>query len=90
MHLVHLGHALEPVDGDEIPATLAVVGTGTSRDGEALVVGVAPSGGDAWLAALAVATRIEGFAGSVIAIAPSWPVAARRRETLGIVSRAGA
>jgi hypothetical protein len=71
--------ALEPVDGDEIPATLAVVGTGTSRDGEALVVGVAPSGGDAWLAALAVATRIEGFSGSVIAIAPSWPVAARRR-----------
>ena len=71
--------ALEPVDGDEIPATLAVVGTGTSRDGEALVVGVAPSGGDAWLAALAVATRIEGFSGSVIAIAPSWSVAARRR-----------
>lgn len=71
--------SLEPADGDEIPSTLAVVGTGTSRDGEALVVGVAPAGGDAWLAALAVATRVEGFAGSVIAIAPSWSIAARRR-----------
>jgi len=71
--------ALEPAGGDEVPAKLAAVGTGTSRDGEALVVGVAPQGGDAWLAALAAATRIAGFRGAVLAIAPSWPLAARRR-----------
>jgi hypothetical protein len=71
--------ALEPVSGDDVPARLGVAGTGTSRDGEALVVGVAPQGGDAWLAALAVATRIEGFRGTALAIAPSWSLAARRR-----------
>jgi hypothetical protein len=71
--------ALEPAGGDDVPATLAVAGTGTSRDGEPLVVGVAPSGGDAWLAALAVATRLDGFAGTAFAIAPSWSLAARRR-----------
>jgi hypothetical protein len=71
--------ALEPAGADEVPATFAVVGTGTSRDGEALVVGVAPQGGDAWLAALAVATRTEGFRGRALAIAPSWSLGARRR-----------
>ena len=49
---------LEPAGGDDVPATLGVVGIGTARDGERLVVGVAPDGGDAWLAALAVATRL--------------------------------
>jgi hypothetical protein len=74
--------ALEPAGGDDVPATLAVVGTGTARDGEELVVGVARNGGDAWLAAIAVATRLaasEGFSGTALAIAPSWPLAARRR-----------
>jgi hypothetical protein len=71
--------ALEPIGADEVPATLAVVGSGTSREGETLVVGIAPSGGEAWLAALAVATRLDGFDGTAIAIAPSWPLAARRR-----------
>ena len=74
--------ALEPAGGDDVPATLGVVGTGTARDGERLVVGVAPEGGDAWLAALAVATRLaasDGFAGSALAIATRWPLAARRR-----------
>ncbi|MBS1107322.1 MAG: hypothetical protein H6Q91_2824, partial [Deltaproteobacteria bacterium] len=74
--------ALEPAGGDDVPATLAVVGTGAARDGERLVVGVAPEGGDAWLAALAVATRLaasDGFAGTAVAIATRWPLAARRR-----------
>jgi hypothetical protein len=75
--------ALEPVEGGEVPATLAVVGTGVSRDGERLVVGVSPaSGGDAWLAALAVAARRvqeEGFDGAVYAVSGSWSLAARRR-----------
>jgi hypothetical protein len=74
--------ALEPVT-DEQTAPLAAVGTGVSRDGEPLVVGVSPtSGGDAWLAALAVAARRleeEGEASSVLALSPSWPLAARRR-----------
>jgi len=71
--------ALEPAGGDEVPASLAVAATGTSRDGERLVVGIAPQGGDAWLAALVVATRLEGFRGTALAIAPSWSLAARRR-----------
>ncbi len=74
--------ALEPAGGDDVPAALAVVGTGTARDGEQLVVGVAQDGGDAWLAAVAVATRLaasDGFRGTALAIAPNWPLAARRR-----------
>ncbi|HEY8493066.1 MAG TPA: hypothetical protein VIN04_04185, partial [Myxococcota bacterium] len=75
--------ALDPVASDELPAALAAVGTGTSREGERLVVGVSPaSGGDAWLAALAVATRLvqeEGFDGAVYAVSGSWPLSARRR-----------
>jgi hypothetical protein len=74
--------ALEPAGGDDVPATLGVVGTGVARDGERLVVGVAPDGGDAWLAALAVATRLaasDGFTGTALAIATRWPLAARRR-----------
>ncbi len=74
--------SLEPAGGDDVPAALAVVGTGTARDGEQLVVGVARDGGDAWLAAIAVATRLaasDGFTGTALAIAPSWPLAARRR-----------
>src|SRR5690606_20929967 len=58
-------------------------GTGTSREGEPLVVGVSPgSGGDAWLGALAVAARLaedEGFAGAVYAVSGSWSLSARRR-----------
>ena len=74
--------ALEPAAGDDVPAALAAVGTGTARDGGQLVVGVARDGGDAWLGAIAVATRLaatDGFAGTVFAIAPNWPLAARRR-----------
>jgi hypothetical protein len=72
--------ALEPAG--EIPATLAAVGTGTSPQGERLVVSVARDGGDAWLGALAVATQLaetEGFEGTAFAIARHWPLAARRR-----------
>jgi hypothetical protein len=74
--------ALEAAGGDDVPAALAAVGTGTARDGGQLVVGVARDGGDAWLGAIAVAARLaatDGFAGTVFAIAPSWPLAARRR-----------
>jgi hypothetical protein len=75
--------ALEPVETGEVPASLAVVGTGTSRDGERLVVGVSPgSGGDAWLGALAVAARLaqeEAFDGAVYAVSGSWSLSARRR-----------
>jgi len=82
--------ALEPVQTGEVPASMAAVGTGVSRDGERLVVGVSPaSGGDAWLAALAVAARLvqdEGFDGAVYAVSGSWSLSARRR--LGLL-RAG-
>ena len=82
--------ALEPVDADEVPAAFAAMGVGTSREDEPLLVACSPeSGGDAWLAALAVAARLveeRGFAGVAYAVSPSWPLAARRR--LGLL-RAG-
>lgn len=75
--------SLVPVESGEVPASLAAVGTGVSRDGERLVVGVSPaSGGDAWLGAIAVAARLvqqDGFDGSVYAVSGSWSLAARRR-----------
>lgn len=75
--------ALEPIETGEVPAGLAAVGTGVSRDGERIVVGVSPaSGGDAWLGAIAVAARLveqDGFDGSVYAVSGSWSLAARRR-----------
>lgn len=75
--------ALEPIETGEVPAGLAVVGTGLSRDGERIVVGVSPaSGGDAWLGAIAVAARLveqDAFDGSVYAVSGSWSLAARRR-----------
>ena len=83
--------ALEPLALDEVPGPLAAVGVGTARDGERLLVATSPaSGGDAWLAAVAVAARLveeEGFGGVAYAVSSSWPLAARRR--LGLL-RAGA
>jgi hypothetical protein len=77
---------LEPVEGDEVPAALAAVGTGITRDGDRVIVGVSPrSGADAWLGAVAVALRRRaeaGFDGLVMAVSPSWPLAARRRLSL--------
>jgi hypothetical protein len=79
---------LEPLKVADIPASFAVVATGTSEDGRRLVVGFSPRvGGDAALAAVAVAQRLvaeEGFEGEAIAIAPQWTIASRRRlEALG-------
>ena len=82
--------ALEPADADEVPGALAAVGAGTSREGEPLIVATSPAGGDAWLAAVAVGARLveeEGFAGVAYAVAPSWPLAARRR--LGLLRPGG-
>jgi hypothetical protein len=78
--------ALEPIATGEVPAALAAVGTGTSPEGEPVVVAVSPlSGGDAWLAAVAVTARLaleEGLAADAYAVSPSWPLAARRRLAL--------
>jgi len=75
--------ALAPLETDEVPGALAAVGRGASREGEPLVVASSPgSGGDAWLAAVAVAARLveeEGFRGVAYAVSSSWPLAARRR-----------
>ena len=75
--------ALEPVVEDDLPASFAVVGRGQDESGTARLVGFAPGcGGDAALAALAVGRRLaeaEGFAGEVIAVAPQWDGASRRR-----------
>jgi len=75
--------ALEALAAEEVSGGLAAIGVGTARDGEPLLVATSPaSGGDAWLAAVAVGARLgeeEGFSGVVYAVSPSWPLAARRR-----------
>jgi hypothetical protein len=75
--------ALDPLPAGELPASLAAVGSGTARDGTPILVATSPvSGGDAWLAAVAVTARRvaeEGFPGTAYAVSPSWPLAARRR-----------
>ncbi len=92
---------LEPLEEPGVPDHFAAVGRGEAQDGTPLVVAFAPrSGGDAVLAALALASRVAaeadgsegtdesaptspatatGFAGEVIAVAPQWSTAARRR-----------
>ncbi|MCG8591003.1 MAG: hypothetical protein MJE66_17060 [Proteobacteria bacterium] len=79
--------SLEATQEPGVGADYAVLGTGTREAGEAVLVAVAPHrGGDALLAALAAATRRqaeEGFSGEVVAAAPQWSIAARRR--LGLV-----
>jgi hypothetical protein len=77
---------LEPVSADDLPASFAVVGSGEREGGEPVLVGFSPShGGDAMLAALAVAQRLaeeDGFEGEALAVAPQWSIAARRRLAL--------
>ena len=71
---------------DEVPASLALVGSGESETGERCLVAVSRSGGEALIAVLAVASRLaeqEGFRGTAVAVAPSWSLASRQR--LGLV-----
>lgn len=74
---------LEPASEDGVSAAFAALGLGTGGDGRRLAVASSPhDGGDAWLAGLALATRLaqqEGFAGDVWVSSPRWPAAARRR-----------
>ena len=75
--------ALEPVEDAEVPASFAALGRGESADGTPLVLAFSPRhGGDAALAALALAAREEGFAGEAVAVAQQWTIAARRRLAL--------
>jgi hypothetical protein len=74
--------ALARIEADDAPTSLAVIGSGTTAEGERALVAVGRSGGDALLAGLAVATRLaaeEGFAGTLHVVAPAWGVASRRR-----------
>ncbi len=78
--------SLMPVGEADLPGGLALAGEGTTASGDRVLVAVSRNGGDAVLAALAVATRLaeaEDFRGRVLAVAPQWSAAARRR--LGLV-----
>jgi hypothetical protein len=77
--------SLEAVPASEISRRFAAVGVGESLEARRVVVGVAPqAGGDAWLAALAVAARLAeaGEGSEVWAVSANWSVAARRRLAL--------
>ncbi len=82
--------ALHPVAADEVPPTLAAVGTGEGADGAPYVVSVSPeSGAAAWLGGLSVALRLareEGFQGRVFALSPRWRAPAR--ALLGAIASA--
>jgi hypothetical protein len=78
--------SLAPLVAEEVPASLALLGSGESEAGERCLVAVSRSGGDALIAAVAVASRLaeqEGFQGTAVAVAPSWSLASRQR--LGLV-----
>ena len=78
--------ALDSLVREDVPTSFAVVGAGTREDGSEVIVAYAPRhGGDAALAALACAagrTTADGRAAEVVAIAPQWSIAARRRLAL--------
>jgi hypothetical protein len=77
--------ALAPLAVEEVPASLALLGSGESEGGERCLVAVSRSGGDALIAVLAVASRLaeqEGFRGTALAVAPGWSLAARQRLAL--------
>ncbi len=70
---------LERVEYEDVPASLALLATARGEDGARWAVAVAPaSGGDAVLAALVAAARIEGVS-QLVAAASRWDEAARRR-----------
>jgi len=73
--------SLTAVAPDEIAPHIAAVGTGVTGDGSPLVAAVSPdSGAAAWLAGLAVGSRLaeqEGFRGPVYAVSPRWSTGAR-------------
>lgn len=74
--------SLMPVGEGELPDGFALAGEGTATSGERVLVAVARHGADAVIAALAVATKLaeaEDFRGNVLAVAPQWSAAARRR-----------
>ncbi|MCP3984923.1 MAG: hypothetical protein GY723_11075 [bacterium] len=73
------GAEIEAAQPADVPDHLALVGRASSED-ERFVVAVSPrSGGDALLAGLVAATREEGDGTIVLAFAPSWDPASRRR-----------
>ncbi|MCC6640093.1 MAG: hypothetical protein IT386_02885 [Deltaproteobacteria bacterium] len=73
---------LAPLAVEGLPPGYAAVGSGETESGERVLVAFAPhDAGDAILAALAAATGADGaepFAGTVLAIAPTWSLLARR------------
>ena len=78
--------ALE-VDGEtEVPAHVAAIGRGRRADGKDVIVSFAPRhAGDALLGGLAAAGAKQGdeaFTGEVVAVAPQWTGASRRRLAL--------
>jgi hypothetical protein len=78
--------SLAPLSVEEVPASLALLGSGESQAGEPCLVAVSRSGGDALIAVLAVASRLaeqEAFRGTAFAVAPGWSLVARQR--LGLV-----
>ena len=78
--------SLDSVDAPGVASHFAALGSGQTTSGARLIVGYSPRhGGDAALAAMAHAKQLaetEAFSGEVLAIAPTWSIAARRRLAL--------
>ena len=73
---------LEPLEANEIPSNLAVVGSGEAKSGGRTLVSFSPrNAGHAVLAALAVGSRVaeaEQFNGEFHVVAPEWTGPGRR------------
>lgn len=76
--------SVEAAQPEDVADSFALVGRATA-EGDGRIVAVSPtSGGDALLAGLVAASRVEGDSPEVSAFAPVWDDASRRR--LGVVA----
>ena len=78
---------LEAVDVQDLPESFAIVGRDSSARGKSVYVAFSPrSGGDALLAAiltgLSVGSSAKASSNEILALAPQWNVASRRRLSL--------
>jgi hypothetical protein len=72
---------LEPLAADEIPESLAAIGSGENESGARVLVAFSPNAQNALLAGLAVAGRLaeaESWTGDLFVVAPDWSAAGRR------------
>jgi len=74
--------AFEPIDGGDVPNTIAALARATLTDGTAALVAFSPTSASEALVAGLAAAQAEGgdapFTGTLFVVAPHWPMATRQ------------